>query len=425
MRDAGVDDGRLLVLQAPFRGKKMKNKLRLGVVGLGQRGGNLLRDTLTKLDTVVIAAVCDAYQDRVDSAVNAVREKCGYAPKGYTDYREMFASKDVDAVIVASSWESHIAITIDALYAGLITGMEVGGAYTHEECYELVKAYEKTRTPFMFLENCCYDRSEMLAMNMAADGLFGNIVHCSGAYGHDLREEIAFGKQNRHYRLDNYILRNCENYPTHELGPIAKMLNINNGNRMVSLTSVASKAAGLKSYIKSNADCAALQNTDFAQGDVVTTVIKCAGGESIQLKLDTTLPRYYDRELVVRGTRGLYNQTLNAVFFDGDKQGHYSGYENAAALLGNAEQYTGKYLPDYWKNITNKEKESGHGGMDFFMMKDFVARALAGKPMPIDVYDAAAWMSVTYLSEQSIALGGAVMFPDYTNGKWVKYRSSL
>ena len=100
----------------------------------------------------------------------------------------------------------------------------------------------------MLLENCCYTKREMMALNMVKTGVFGEIVHCQGAYHHDIRYEICFGEENRHYRLRNYLNRNCENYPTHELGPIAKVLNINRGNRMVSLVSIASKAAGLQDY---------------------------------------------------------------------------------------------------------------------------------------------------------------------------------
>ena len=167
------------------------------------------------------------------------------------------------------------------------------------------------------LENCCYGRRELLVKNMVDLGLFGEIVHCSGGYLHDLRHEISFGRENRHYRLRNYINRNCENYPTHELGPIARVLDINHGNRMLSLSSFASKAAGLHQYISTDkSDDTELLNTQFAQGDIITTVIKCAGGQTIVLTLDTTLPRYYSRGFTVRGTKGFYEETTDSIFLD-------------------------------------------------------------------------------------------------------------
>ena len=195
--------------------------------------------------------------------------------------------------------------------------MEVGGASSIEECWRLVRTQEETHSKFMFLENCCYGKNEMLVRNIVNDGLFGDIIHCHGAYSHDLREEIACGKENRHYRLQQYLTRNCENYPTHELGPIAKILGINRGNRMVSMVSVASKSAGLERYINDRKDSFVnkeLIGKKFKQGDTVNTLITCAGGETISLRLDTTLPKSYSREFTVRGTKGRYEENTSSIF---------------------------------------------------------------------------------------------------------------
>ena len=178
----------------------------------------------------------------------------------------------------------------------------------------------------------------MMVMDMAKKGLFGDIVHCSGGYHHDLRDEVSNGIENRHYRFRNYLNRNAENYPTHELGPIAKILNINHGNRFLTLTSTASRAAGLHEYICSNKpDDVNLQNTIFQQGDIVTTVIKCAHGETITLTLDTTLPRYYSRGLAVRGTKGMYEEVTDSIYMDTEenKELHFTWREKKS---GNAEK---------------------------------------------------------------------------------------
>ncbi len=156
----------------------------------------------------------------------------------------------------------------------------------------------------MFLENCCFGRHEMMSLNMLEKGLFGEIVHCSGSYAHDLRDEISHGNGRNHYRLRNYLNRNCDNYPTHDLGSIAKILKINHGNRLLSLTSTASKSKCLKEYIDSGrAESVFSSDTDFMQGDIITTVLKTTHGETIVLTLDTTLPRYYSRGFTVRGTK--------------------------------------------------------------------------------------------------------------------------
>ena len=392
----------------------------LGSRGLGKTGGGNI-STILSIPNVRIAAVCDIYEDRRDKAAKIISEKGFDTPDKEADYKKLLARSDIDAVMVFSGWESHVDIAVDAMKAGKCVAIEVGGAYSVDDCFRLVSTYEQTKTPFMFLENCCYGKNEMLIRNIVRDGLFGEIVHCHGAYAHDIREEIAFGKENRHYRLNNYLNRNCENYPTHELGPIAKLLNINRGNRMVRLVSVASKAAGLKQYISDRAgtfENKALIGADFKQGDIVNTLITCANGETISLRLDTTLPRSYSREFTVRGTKGMYEENTNSIFLDGDEQ-EWETVEHYRKVMDNAKNYEEKYLPRCWRNITPEEIEMGHGGMDYFVFSAFFDAVRNGAPMPIDVYDAAAWMCITPLSEQSIANGGtSVEIPDFTNGAW-------
>ncbi len=398
-------------------------KVHVGIIGLGQRGSGLT-GTILAIDEARIVAVSDIYEDRRNAEVKRIEEKYGEKPCAYENYRDLLNDKNVQAVLITAGWEEHIRIAIEAMRAGKITAMEVGGAYSVEECWELVKTYEETHTPIMMMENCCYDRFELLGTALARAGKLGEIVHCHGAYAHDLRDEISGGRVNRHYRLNNYLHRNCENYPTHELGPIAKILGINRGNRMLSLVSVASKAAGLAAFVKSdkNPD-KTLENRTFNQGDIVTTVIKCANGETVSLKLDTTLPRYYSREFTLHGTKGLCVQESDMVFLE-EKCNPHEFFETSDTIrkyLGNAKEYESEYLPDIWKNITQKDRELGHGGMDYLMFRDFFRRITEGRELPIDVYDAAAWMSVSALSEQSIALGGMpVAVPDFTNGQWVK-----
>lgn len=395
-------------------------KLRMAIVGLGSRGGSMLHAFYSKQKDIEILYTCDEYEDRAKDNAQFVKEHMGNDCRWTLDYKEVLADKDVEAVVVYTSWETHIKIAIDSMLAGKITGMEVGGAYSVEECWELVRTYERTKTPIMFLENCCYDRSELLALKMARAGMFGDIVHCSGAYSHDLRNEITHGKENRHYRLRNYLVRNGENYPTHELGPIAKILDINRGNRMLSLVSMASKSAGLEAYVNANKDTInpELIGKKWAQGDIVTTVIKCANGETILLKLDTTIPGFYNRDFTVRGTEGSYFQAFNGYLSGEDHSFNPVGFirEN----LDSAEKYK-DMLPSQWLNITEEDKETGHGGMDGFMCRQFIDRAKSGEEFALDVYDAASWMVITALSEQSIAMGGApVAIPDFTSGEWTR-----
>ncbi|MBQ8162971.1 MAG: Gfo/Idh/MocA family oxidoreductase [Clostridia bacterium] len=392
--------------------------VRFGVIGYGQRGCGLL-DNLLLMDDVVITAVCDKYEDRSEKAKARVIEKRNASPFASTDYKEILKRDDVDAVLIATDWEMHFPIAIDAMKAGKAVALEVGGAYCIEDCFELVKTWEETKVPFMFMENCCYNREEMLVTEMAKQGKFGKIVYCSGSYSHDLRGEVATGKENRHYRLRNYLNRNCENYPTHELGPIAKILGINRGNRMVSLVSVASMACGMEQYVNDRRDTVnpELIGAKWAQGDIVNTIITCENGETILIRLDTTLPRSYSREFTVRGTKGMYEQQTNSVFFDGQAE-YWNPTDFVKNYMNSAEKFK-DLLPDCWKNITKEQLDAGHGGMDYIEFREFVTCLKEGKEMPIDVYDAASWMCVSCLSEKSIKEGGAPQaIPDFTNGAY-------
>ncbi len=396
-------------------------EIKVGVIGLGPRGKGLLR-TMLVCEECTVVALCDVYSDRLEEGEKIVADRRGNHPALYDDYRALIRDENVDAVVIASSWETHTRMAVESMKAGKYTAVEVAGAYDLEDCWQLVRTYEETNTPIMLLENCCFDRFELLSTSLVRSGRLGRVLYCHGAYAHELRGEILGGNVNRHYRLRNYMHRNCENYPTHELGPIAKILNINRGNKMLSLTSVATKGGvGLEEFAKNEqSPDPSLKNAVFSQGDIVVTTITCAGGEVITLRLDTTLPRTYSRELVVRGTKGYCNQDANMVMLESDKRMHefFEASRTVKQYLDCAEEYA-EYLPDVWRNITEEEKKLGHGGMDYLELKAFFKAIQNGEEMPIDVYDMASWMAITPLSEQSVAHGGMPQaIPDFTRGQW-------
>ncbi|MBR2338918.1 MAG: Gfo/Idh/MocA family oxidoreductase [Clostridia bacterium] len=396
----------------------MKKKVRLAVAGFGERGNCVLDDVLIPMqqDEVEIVAVCDIRVERAQAAADKVEKSGAPRPFVTADYREILKMDTVEAVYIATDWEVHTEIAIAAMKAGKYAGMEVGGTYSVAECYDLVKAYEETGTECMFLENCCYGQRELRALNMVRKGVLGKIVHCSGAYGHDLRKSFleAHGKD-RAYRVKNYMTRNCENYPTHELGPIAKLLDINNGNKFLTLSSFSSSAKGLKEYVTEEGGPEhPLYGVDFTQGDIVTTVLTCSGGQTVILTLDTTLPRYYCRGFTVRGTRGGCFEENASIFLDKTYDDKVEG--NWKTQWGNETNYP-EYEHPLWKDGVADDM---HGGIDHLVFAAFLEAVRTNSHPPIDVYDAATYMCVTALSEQSIAMGGApVAFPDFTNGKFV------
>lgn len=387
------------------------DSVRVAVVGVSGRGRGLLGLLLGMPDVEVIG-VSDLYEDRLARAKQDVIEKRGNTPMASTDFRRLLEMKELDAVITPSSWTSHADVCIASMDAGKYAATEVGGATSVEQCWELVRTSERTKKPCMLLENCCYGREELTIFNMVKQGLFGELVHAEGGYQHDLRDEICNGRENRHYRLANYSNRNGEVYPTHELGPIAKCLDINRGNRMLTLTATASKARGLHEWIKNHrGEEYDLFNRQFTMGDVITTVIKCAHGETITLTHDTSLPRPYSRGNRIEGTKGIWMEDKYAVYLE--------GVSPKADVWDSLNNYYEKYEHPLWKWYRTEGVKGGHGGMDYLVLRAYVEAVKAGTQTPIDVYDTAAWMAVTCLSEDSVAMGSMpVAIPDFTNGKW-------
>ena len=398
----------------------MKDRIKLGIIGLGGRGLGMLKNPIIPMrkDGIDVVAVCDLLEDRVNKAVNVLLESGAEKPFATTDYNEVLALKELDAVYIAVSWEPHVEVAVAAMNAGKYVGLEVGGAYSIDDCYKLVHTYEETGTEFMFMENCCYGKRELMMLNMVRQGVFGEVVHCNGAYCHDLRKEVTTGLEKKHYRLRNYINRNCENYPTHEIGPIAKILDINNGNRFLSLSSFASSSKGMHSYVvKTKGEEHPLSKVNFAQSDVVTTVIQCAQGQTVRITLETGLPRGYSRGFEVHGTNAVYIEDNDSLFIDGTEK-HAKNEWKWKPMWGNAEDYEEQYNHPLWKNGVASD---AHGGMDYVVMQAFLYAVKTNSHAPVDVYDAATYMSICVLSEESIAKGGApVAFPDFTAGRWTE-----
>ncbi len=408
-----------------YTGSAIKQTIRIGMIGIGLRGTNHLANILERRD-VEVPAICDIDPGRIPIAQGMLRDAGKPRAETYTEnetsYQKLLSRDDLDGVIISTPWIWHIPMTIDAMKSGKIAGLEVAGAFSVQECWDLVNTYEQTGVPMMFLENVCYRRDIMAVLNMVRKNMFGELIHCQGGYQHDLRDVkfqpgVEFGDKGEHeavWRTQHSIKRNGDLYPTHGVGPLAVYLNINRGNRFVSLTSTATKSRGLHNYIIEHGGPdhpnAAVK---FSLGDIVTTVIKCAGGETVILSHDTNLPRPYSLGFRVQGTKGLWMRDGNMLYIEGVSREPHT-WEDATPFLE-------KYDHPLWKKFEDAAVGSGHGGMDFFVLNAFVESLKRGVNPPLDVYDAAAWSVITPLSEQSIAAGGTPqMFPDFTGGRWIK-----
>jgi len=390
----------------------------LGITGVGGRGQSLLESALP-VDGIRIVAVCDPTDENRQKASEVIEGAGQPAPDQYTDHGELLACEDLDGVVIATPWRFHIPMAIEAMEAGVHAAIEVGPANSVEECWDLVRTHERTGKQCMFLENACFNRQMMAVLNMVREGLFGELVHCQGGYQHDLRERLVTGKGTGielagggDYRSRQNENRNADLYPTHGVGPVAKPLGVNRGNRLLTLTSTASKAVGLADWAEKNlADDHPRANVDWNCGDIVTTTITCAGGETILLCHDTTLPRPYSKMFRVQGTGGLFMEDGKTVYVEGESPEHE--WEEF-------EVYRDQYEHPLWEQYLEAGVVEGHGGADYLSLSTFAACIERGLAVPIDAYDAAAWMAITPLSEQSIANGSdPVSFPDFTNGAWM------
>jgi len=393
----------------------MKEKVKIGYIGLGRRGTYVLKKNFSCIEDVEVTAICDQSVARMEEARKFVIENNHHDPIMTTNYKDIINNPEIDAVIIMIGWSGRPAMAVEAMNAGKYTAIEVGCSDTLQECYDIVEAYERTGSPIMMLENCCYGRREMMVLNMVKQGLFGDIIHCTGGYHHYLNEVELFKDIDKeeipHYRLAKYRDMNRENYPTHELGPIAKVLSINRGNRFVSLTSFGSKSLGIKTYARDHIGADSVYaTTDYKQSDIVNTFLTCANGETVMITLDTTLPRaYYSRNFSVRGTKGMSSEERRVVYLDSMEE----------RIEDNEEEMFAKYDHPLHAEYVVKGVKEGHGGMDWLVCRAFIEAVKNGTNTPIDAYDTATWLAVGALSEQSIANGSTpVEFPDFTGGKW-------
>ncbi|RMA58057.1 Gfo/Idh/MocA family protein [Ulvibacter antarcticus] len=409
-----------------------KVNLNLGFIGVGLRGTNHLNNILLR-DDVNVVAICDIDSRRNTIALDII-EKAGMKvpqvfDKNEYDYRNLLALSNVDAVIISTPWLWHTRMAKDAMVAGKYTGLEVSAANTMEECWDLVNTHEQTGTHLMILENVCYRRDILAVLNMVKQDLFGELIHFRCGYQHDLRfvklndGKTAYGKgvefgekgiSESAWRTQHSLLRNADVYPTHGIGPIAVMCDINRGNRFVSITSMASKGVGIHNYIvKNGGKDHPNAKLKFKQGDVITSMIETANGETIIVTHDCNSPRPYSLGFRVQGSEGIWEVDGNRIYIE-DKAETPHRWDEATNWLE-------KYDHPLWKKYGEKALGAGHGGMDFFVINAFIESAKQNIAPPLDAYDAAAWSAITPLSEVSIANNGEPQgFPDFTRGNWVK-----
>lgn len=411
---------------APFNIIKARDSqaVRIGIIGVGSRGTGHLRGLLSRPD-VTVPAICDVDKENAKRAREIAKQQGRKEPelyaRGETDYKRLVARDDLDGVIIATPWLWHVPMAVDAMKAGKYAGVEVPAAVSVDGCWDLVNTSEETGMPCMILENVCYRRDVMAILNMVRKGLFGELIHARCGYQHNLipflfDKNANFGPGTgsvSSWRTEHYVKRNGDLYPTHGIGPVAHWMDINRSNRFETITSTATKARGLHEHIvDAGGQNHPKADVRFRQGDIVTSTITTANGESIIVTHDTSLPRPYSLGFRCQGTNGIWNVENNSIYLDGISP-KFDQWESF-------DKYRDKYDSDLWVRQEKEAEASGHGGIDYFVRNAFVESIKRKVNTPIDVYDAAVWSVISPLSEESVAQGGhPVDFPDFTDGRWM------
>jgi hypothetical protein len=398
--------------QLPFAAPAMET-VRIGFVGVGGMGTHHVRN-LVKIERAAIRAICDIREEHARRAQDIVENAGQPRPTAYTqgdwDFRRMCEEEELDLVYTATPWRWHVPVCVAAMTNGKHAATEVPAAVTLDKCWELVETAEKQRKHCIMMENCCYDRAEMMCLNMVRKGLLGEVLHGECGYLHDLRAIKFSDRGEGLWRRAHSVTRNGNLYPTHGLGPVAQCMDINRGDRFDYLVSMSGPSRGLQLFQQEHlSPDDPRQDEKYALGDVNVCLIKTARGRTIYLVHDTNLPRPYSRIHLVQGTRGIFSRYPNRVHIEGRSPAH-----QWETLDTHAE-----YQHPLWEAGAADAATGGHGGMDYLENRRLIQCLREGKPLDMDVYDAAAWSVVSALSEKSVAARSRpVDFPDFTRGRW-------
>jgi len=393
--------------------------VRIGFIGLGMRGMDAVRRMLY-VEGIEIKAVCDLIPERVREAQKHVRDFGRPEPIGYDQgpdaWKKLCEREDIDLVYSCTPWHLHTPNAVHAMRSGKHAAVEVPAATTIEECWQLVDTAEQTRRHCMMLENCCYDFFELATLNMARQGVFGELMHAECAYLHDLRW-LKFDKENGYqdmWRLKFSMKHTGNPYPTHGLGPVAQIFGVNRSDRMEYLTSMSTNQVGMSLYAKETFGAGSPEAMqEYALGDMNTTLVRTSRGKTIMIQHDTTSPRPYSRIHLISGTRGLAQKWPEERIALEPAAHEWLDQEKFDALIRQYEHPLAKKVGEMAKEV------GGHGGMDYIMDWRLIHCLHNGLPLDQSVYDAAAWSSIVELSELSVRQGSnAIPVPDFTRGVW-------
>jgi predicted dehydrogenase len=399
---------------------------RIGVIGLGPRGKFLLRSLVSYFPYVTISAVCDLKPDRLQAGIELVKKIKGAAPasygKGEYDYHNMAERDDLDGILVATGVQVFGRIAVDVMKAGKHVATEVTGPHTLEDCWAIVEEKERSGKHYMLLEQCIYGDVNLMVLNMVKRGLFGETYYAECSYVHDVKvggsgkSRLVEPDQTLSWRGRLAVDGHGSSYPAHGIASPAKWLGINDGDRFEYCNAMMSEPREIHAQVvdQFGPESKAAKIT-FQLGDFLTTTIKTAKGKMIRLDYSLSNTRPYSRYYLLQGMNGCFD-SRTGVYVRGASKEASPGY----GTWDPVEKFLEKYRHPFWRTDgATALKTGGHGGMDYFCLRDFVDMIRYDHEPWIDCYDAAAYNALNHCSEQSIDRKGApVEIPDFTRGKW-------
>jgi predicted dehydrogenase len=389
--------------------------VRVGFVGVGGMGSTHVQNYLN-IDGVQIKAICDVVPEKVARVQKWVMAAGQPNPEGYTkgptDFMRMCETENLDLIMTATPWEWHVPVCIAAMKNGKHAVTEVPAAMSLDDCWQLVETAEKYRRHCQMMENCCYDRIELMTLNLVRQGVLGEVLHAEAGYLHDLREVKFSNEGEGLWRRAWAQKMNGNLYPTHGLGPVAQCMNVNRGDAFDFLVSMSGPTRGLHEYAVERFGAGSPQaKENYVLGDINTSLIRTKLGKTIILIHDTNLPRPYNRINLVQGTKGLAHKWPDRIYIEGKAA--------KAHQWDDFDKFAAQFEHPLWQAIAAKGEGRGHGGMDYIEDYRLIRALRKGEPLDQDVYDAAAWSAIVGASCESVAKASKpVMIPDFTRGKW-------
>lgn len=364
----------------------MSMKQRIGIAG---RRGAAFYAGIRAIPEADLVALCVLNEDWLQS-----EQQAHAIPKTFTRYEEML--DHVDAVVVATPMQLHAPHVILALQTGKHVMSEVTAAVTLDECWRILDAHRASGKVYFFSENYCYIRENILVRTLVEKGLFGDVYYGEGEYLHDVKALHHYADGTPTWRYYWQVGTSGVTYPTHSLGPVMQWFQTQNPDERID--TVICLGSGRRT------------DPEHPHDDTSIALCQTSSGKLIRIRVDAMSNRpHHMTYYTLQGTQGVYETSR----FAGESSRVWFGKNPSAGYIAQEEHRTWQpiseyedFLPQHLKNPPEAALKSGHGGGDYWVVRDFVDACLGLRPPAIDVFDGLHWTAVGLCSTLSLQNGG-------------------